>query len=151
MHLFLNLMREKISLFLRLKKHTRDTLKGSDKKMDGMGRLGRFSPDVVARLEATRLSLAAADRFAGQLDMSLARLARDNPAVSATPVGIAWRDLEVRARIWRLQIVGEIDALLDGNEEAADVRRRSEEIMRSVVHQYLEVLIEAGEGVLRRG
>ena len=108
-------------------------------------------PEIVARLDAARKDLAAADRFAAQLDFGLEHLARDNPAVSATPVGEAWRDVEVRTRIWRDQAIGEIDALLDGDEEEADMRRRLGETMRGVVHMYLDVLIAKGDGLLARG
>ncbi len=108
-----------------------------------------LSPDTVSRLDRARLRLAECDKFRGILEETHAKLVRRNVACSATPAGEAWHELDARARIWRKQVSGEIDAILDGDEEEARSCAGLEETMRGVVCLYVERLWDEIEADLR--
>jgi len=108
-----------------------------------------LSPDTVSRLDRARLRLAECDKFRGILEDTHAKLVRRNVACSATPAGEAWHDLHLRARVWRSAAVGEIDALLDGDEDEARSRAGLEETMRGIVCLYVDRLWDEIEADLR--
>lgn len=108
-----------------------------------------LSADTVSRLDAARLRLAECDRFRGILEETHAKLVRRNVACSATPAGEAWHALEARARVWRGCVVGEVDALLDGDENRARLKSSVEETMRGVVCLYVDRLWDEIEADLR--
>lgn len=110
-----------------------------------------LSPETLARLEAARRALAKADGLLIRLNHALDLLAADDPAVSVTPVGIVWREVEVRARAWRNATVKEIDALLDGDWAQADRHRDFRNWMRRMVNMHLDDLIAEADGPLSRG
>jgi hypothetical protein len=110
---------------------------------------GSLSPDTVSRLDAARIRLAECDKLRGILEETHAKHVRRNVACSATPAGAAWHDLEARARIWRKQVSGEIDALLDGDEERARSKAGVVETMRGVVCLYVDRLWDEIDADLR--
>lgn len=110
-----------------------------------------LSPDTVSRLDRARLRLAECDKFRGILEDAHAKLVRRNVAISATPAGKAWHDLEACAHTWRRQVSGEIDALLDGDEERARVMATVEERMRGAVCVHVDWLWDEIEADLREG
>ena len=108
-------------------------------------RLSPLSPETLARLDAARRRLAKADGVTKRLGIALDQFAEIDPAVSVTPLGIAWREVDDRTRVWRNVTVKEIDALLDGDAEQADRHRDFGDWMRKTVERHLDHLIAEGD------
>lgn len=82
-----------------------------------------LSPDTLARLNDARARLGHAEGLRATLDRWHATLAEENPALSATEVGEAWRECWGRAGVCLDATRRELDQLLDGDMAGADDSR----------------------------
>lgn len=110
----------------------------------------RLSPAALAHLEDARVRLAQCDRHIQWLDTHHAKLVALNVALSATPVGEAWHAVKARAEVWRLQVLREINAVLDGDLAEAEGERIWSDRMARIVTDYLNALADETERLVVR-
>ncbi len=105
--------------------------------------MARISPDVEARLRDANERLGHARTLRATLDRWHDRLAAENPAVTATEVGEAWFQVYARTGVCLRTCRRELDQLLDGDLEGADVSRRVYDIAGGALEPHVAAFSDA--------
>lgn len=104
---------------------------------------GRIGPVLRDRLRDAHARLGYAKGLRATLDRWHAKLAAENPAVSATEVGEAWGECWGRAGVCLDVCRRELDQLLDGDVEGADRSRRTYYIAGNAIESRVETFCDA--------